>query len=91
MKIVYQRSARSLPNSNALIGDFQLEYLMTDDGKLRAKAYSVTNDRNLNQADQAPTTQAVGLAYRVEFDNWGEFWQKMGNIFRKPEKDRVFE
>ncbi len=86
-----QYGASAAANSNALIGDFQLEYLMTDDGKLRAKAYSVTNDRNLNQADQAPTTQAVGLAYRVEFDNWREFWRKMGNIFRKPEKDRVFE
>ncbi len=78
-------------NSNSLIGDFQLEYLLTDDGKLRAKAFSVTNDRNLNQADQAPTTQGAGLAYRVEFDTWKEFWQKMGNIFRKPENDRVFD
>jgi hypothetical protein len=86
-----QYGARATTNSSSLIGDFQLEYLMTNDGKLRLKAFSVTNDRNLNQADQAPTTQGAGLAYRVDFDSWGEFWQKMRNIFRKPEKDRVFE
>jgi hypothetical protein len=86
-----QYGAQSTQNSNTLVGDFQLEYLLTNDGKLRAKAFSVSNDRNLNRADQAPTTQGAGVAYREEFDTWGELWQKLLNIFRAPEKDRKYD
>jgi len=86
-----QYGAQSTTSSNTLVGDFQAEYLMTNDGKLRLKAFSVSNDQNLNQADQAPTTQGAGVAYREEFDSGGELWQKVLNIFRKSEKDREFD
>jgi hypothetical protein len=66
-----QYGAQRADASSNLLGDFQLEYLMTRDGKFRLKAYSVSNDRNLNQADQAPTTQGVGLVFRREGD---VFW-----------------
>ncbi|MBX2974350.1 MAG: translocation/assembly module TamB domain-containing protein, partial [Flavobacteriales bacterium] len=82
--------AQSTSNNN-LIGDFQLEYLLTPEGRLRAKAFSVSNDRNLNRSDQAPTTQGVGVAYREEFSTLGELWQKLLNNFRRTSKDRVFE
>jgi TamB, inner membrane protein subunit of TAM complex len=71
-----QYGAQSTNNSNTVVGDFQLEYLMTDDGRFRLKAFSVTNDRNLNQADQAPTTQGGGIVYRRDFD-------KLGDLFRR--------
>jgi hypothetical protein len=61
--------------SNQLVGDFQLEYLMTNDGRIRLKAFSQSNDRNLNQADQAATTQGAGVAYREDFDTLGELWR----------------
>ncbi len=77
--------------SNTLVGDFQLDYLLTDDGRLRMKGYSVNNDRNLNQSDQAATTQAAGIAFREDFDSLGELFQKMLNAFRKTENDRKFE
>ena len=76
--------------SNTLIGDFQVEYLLTQDGKLRLKAFSQSNDRNLNRADQALTTQGAGLAFREEFDRFGEFMQQVLNIFRPDHKDRKF-
>jgi len=62
--------------ANNLIGDFQIEYLMSPDGRFRLRAFSVTNDRNLNQVDQAPTTQGGGLVYRREFDRLGELFRK---------------
>lgn len=85
-----QYGARSTANGNTLVGDFQLEYLITNDGKLRLKAFSVSNDRNLDRADQSLTTQGAGVAYREEFDDLGELWQKLLNIFRSAEKDRTF-
>ncbi len=70
-----QYGSGSGQQSNALVGDFQLEYLLTNDGRIRLKAYSQSNDRNLNQADQAATTQGAGLAYREDFDTLREFWR----------------
>lgn len=72
--------------ANSVIGDFSAEYSLTQDGKLRFKAFSQSNDRNLNQVDQAQTTQGAGLAYREEFDTLGEFFRKVGSIFKKKKK-----
>lgn len=73
-------------SANSLIGDFAAEYSLTQDGKLRFKAYSQSNDRNLYQADQALTTQGVGLAYREEFNTLGEFFRKVKGLFTKRRK-----
>ena len=86
-----QYGAQATNSGNTVLGDFQLEYLLTNDGKLRMKAFSVSNDRNLARTDQALTTQGAGVAYREEFDDWAEFWQKVLNIFRKSEKDQKFD
>jgi hypothetical protein len=78
-------------HNNQLIGDFLLEYLLTQDGKLRLKAFSQSNDRNLNRADQALTTQGAGVAYREEFNTLAEFWRRMSNVFRSKDKDLKVE
>jgi hypothetical protein len=70
--------------NNSIIGDFSAEYILTQDGKLRFKAFSQSNDRNLNAVDQAQTTQGAGLAYREEFNTLGEFLRK---IFGKKRKE----
>lgn len=62
--------------TSALIGDFQLEYLITREGRFRARAFSLTNDRNLIQADQAPTTQGAGLVLRRDFDSLGDLFRR---------------
>ncbi|MDX9752036.1 MAG: translocation/assembly module TamB domain-containing protein, partial [Flavobacteriales bacterium] len=46
-----QYGASASQANNTLIGDFQLEYLLPPEGKLRLKAYSISNDRNLNRTD----------------------------------------
>lgn len=86
-----QYGASTTQTGNSLIGDFQLEYLLPPEGRLRLKAFSVGNDRNLNRTDQALTTQGVGVAFREEFHTLDEFWQKVLNLFRTSEKDRRFD
>ena len=61
-------SGSSGQRGSQFIGDFSAEYLITPDGKFRVKAYSQNNDRNLNQLNQAATTQGAGVAYQREFD-----------------------
>ncbi|MBK9760299.1 MAG: translocation/assembly module TamB [Flavobacteriales bacterium] len=84
-------SSTSTQSGAQFIGDFNAEYLITHDGKLRLKAFSQSNDRNLNQLNQAQTTQGVGIAYREEFNTLGEFWTKFTNVFRKRENEKVLE
>ncbi len=72
--VAYGAGGRQQGNSN-IIGDFSAEYSLTQDGKLRFKAFSQSNDRNLGQVDQALTTQGAGLAYREEFNTLGEFFR----------------
>lgn len=73
------------------IGDFSLEYLITRDGRLRVKAFSQSNDRNLNQLNQAQTTQGAGVAFREDFNTFGEFFRRVGNMFRRKENERPVE
>lgn len=82
-----QYGGQATGSANNVVGDFQLEYLLPPDGKLRLKAFSVSNDRNLNRADQALTTQGAGVAYREEFDSWSEFWKKAGRLFAGKRKE----
>jgi|688.fasta_scaffold03412_20 hypothetical protein len=79
-----QYGAQRADAGSNLLGDFQLEYLMTRDGKFRLKAYSVSNDRNLNQADQAPTTQGVGVVFRREGDGFWELIRRKRNKTATP-------
>ncbi|MBK9074480.1 MAG: translocation/assembly module TamB [Flavobacteriales bacterium] len=82
-----QYGSTSSQQSNALVGDFMAEYLITDNGRFRFKAFSQSNDRNLNQVDQAATTQGAGLAYRIEFNTVGELWRRLkGSLRSKKER-----
>jgi len=83
--------AQSSTQNNALIGDFQVEYLLTPEGRLRLKAFSNSNDRNLTGISQVPTTQGTGVVYREEFRTFSELWQKVLNNFRRKENDRHFD
>lgn len=63
-------------------GNFQIEYALTKDGALRAKAfnrvdYDYLNARNLNRT-------GMGLSYRVEFDNIAD----LREIFRQRRRER---
>lgn len=78
-------------NTNNLIGDFQVEYLLSREDKVRLKVFSMSNDRNLTRSDQATTTQGAGITYREEFRTWGELWQKFKNNFRRESKKRKFD
>ena len=68
--------ATSSSTQSQLIGDVQVEYLMSPDGKLRLKAYNLSNDQNLNRADQAQYTQGVGIGYRREFDRFRDLFRR---------------
>ena len=61
-------------NSTNFVGDFDLEYLLTESGNLRLKGYNHFNDRNYSMRT-ALTTQGIGIMYKRDFDSWLNFFE----------------
>ena len=61
-------------NTTNFIGDFDIEYLLTENGNLRLKGYNHFNDRN-HTMRTAITTQGLGLIYKHDFNTWSNFFE----------------
>lgn len=59
---------------NKIIGDLDVEYILTNNGKYRLKAYNHTVDRYSLRA--APFIQGVGILYREDFNSWNDLWKR---------------
>ena len=72
-------------NASKFIGDFDLEYLLNQSGKLRAKVYSHTIDRS--QLKEAKSTQGIGLIYKEDFasvsDMLSYYWNALTSFGTK--------
>ncbi|MBR5188847.1 MAG: hypothetical protein IKW17_01160, partial [Paludibacteraceae bacterium] len=57
------------------------EYKLIQSGKLRAKAYTHTND--YREFKKGLTTQGIGLIYSENFNNLKELWQSWQNNIKE--------
>lgn len=62
-------------NPNNLVGDVNVDYKLTEDGKVRVKAFNKTNDNSQTNLNGA-YTQGVGIFYREEFNTIGELYKQ---------------
>ena len=60
-------------SATPFIGDFDFEYKLNQSGKLRAKAYTHTND--YREFKKGLTTQGIGIVYSENFNNIKELWK----------------
>ncbi len=71
-------SRSTAQNASNIVGDVDISVKITQDGRLRAKAFNHSNINSLyyNSAfdNYAPYTQGIGLSYRQEFDRFGELF-----------------
>lgn len=63
-------------SNTTFIGDFDLEYLLSRDGKLRLKAYNHFNDASY-YLRSALTTQGIGIVYRKDFNDPFSFLKRL--------------
>lgn len=84
-------------NTSNIVGDINVEVKLTNDGRLRLKAFNRTNTVDLLD-NTSPYTQGVGIFYRKEFNNFQELFtnqRKKGKEKRaaehKKDKARVNE
>ena len=61
-------TGRAAQRTNQIIGDVNVEVMITPEGSLRVKAFNRSNTLDLINTN-APYTQGIGLFYRREFDN----------------------
>jgi hypothetical protein len=65
-------------SASSITGDVTVEYKISEDGRFRAKAFSRNeNNDNLLKQGTTQTENGGGLAYRIEFDTFGELWRKI--------------
>lgn len=73
---------------NSLVGDFTLQYDITQDGKFRLKVFNESNEDRISQLQNSDYTQGVGLHYQEEFDTAAELLNRVGQLFRRKEKEK---
>ncbi len=78
-----------------VVGDFKIEYLITENGKVRGKVFNRTENRSSieTQSGANAQTQGVGIVLREDFNSPKELWQKMFNnpTRKKKRQDRKAE
>lgn len=65
-------NTNSINNTTGMVGEFNIEIKLTEDGAVRIKAFNRSNQYLLITND-VPYTQGIGVFYRREFDKWKEF------------------
>ncbi|MDE7403452.1 MAG: translocation/assembly module TamB [Muribaculaceae bacterium] len=73
-------------SQTTFIGDFDLEYLLSKDGKLRLKAYNHFNDASY-YLKSALTTQGIGIVYRKDFNDPLSFLRRSNNRKKKTKEN----
>ncbi|MEO6904481.1 MAG: translocation/assembly module TamB domain-containing protein [Bacteroidia bacterium] len=76
----------STQNTNNIVGDVNIEYKLTDDGKLKIKTFTRSNDNTETTITSGPYTQGIGIFYREEFDTIGELFKRYLNLVSKKKK-----
>ena len=72
------KTTEAAKQGNNIVGDVNVEYKITEDGRLRMKVFNRSNTNEFMNTI-SPYTQGIGFFYRREFDNIKE-------LFSNPKK-----
>jgi len=62
-------------NTSNIVGDVNVEFKITKDGRFRLKAFNKSNETDLLN-NTSPYTQGVGISYFTEFDKFGDLFKR---------------
>jgi hypothetical protein len=68
-------------SQSGILGDFLLEYMLTESGNIRLKVFNQTNPYEVFSTAGSMYTQGVGLIYQEDFNTVDEFLQRIGQLF----------
>lgn len=69
---------------SVVVGDVEVEFLLNDDGSLRAKVFNRQNQIRFI-GEQEGYTQGVGMSYQVDFDSFKELMRKIFSSKKNPQ------
>jgi len=72
--------------SNTIVGDINIEYVLTNNRRWRVRAFNRTNTLNILNYN-APYTQGVGLKYQRDFSTFRELFQ----FIKKEKSEKAFD
>jgi len=70
-------------NTTRIIGDFKVEYRLSEDGKLRLLAFRNLEESFQLQDDATNYTTGLGLFYRDEFSDFSDLWHSFLGMFKR--------
>ena len=70
-------------NASTIVGDINVDYKLTENGKFRAKAYNKANEGDIINTQKGPYTQGLGIFYREEFETFGELYKRFAGKIKK--------
>ncbi|MDQ3190484.1 MAG: translocation/assembly module TamB, partial [Bacteroidota bacterium] len=83
---VSNNQAVATQQTNNMVGEFNVEYKISEDGRFRVRGFNRPNGANQIYVN-SNYTQGVGLFYRVEFNSFGELYHRYRNILRRKESE----
>ena len=88
MVTVGSRGAGAATNANGQwVGDVNVEYKVTPDGKVRLRAFNRSNDNSL-LIENSPYTQGVGVFYREDFETGAELLARYKKVLKTDNPNR---
>jgi hypothetical protein len=63
-------------NTTNIVGDFNVEYMASKDGRFKLKAFNRSNNNTLINNINSNYTQGVGVFYRQEFNSFKELFRR---------------
>jgi hypothetical protein len=81
-------SGASTGTSRNFIGDVNVEYKLSKDGRYKLKGFNRTNDATQQITNAGGLyTQGFGLFFREEFDTWNDLFQRYNNKMKSLKKN----
>ena len=74
-------------NPSSFIGDVDVEYKLNSEGNLRVHAFNQSNAYDFTNIEQSAYTQGLGVFYKQSFNNFGELFCELGNLFKAKSKE----
>lgn len=73
-------------NGSQIVGDFLVEYKISEDGRVKGKAFNRSNTYNPIYSNQAPFTQGAGVSYQEDFSSLPHLYCRVKSRFMRKEK-----
>ncbi len=81
--------SQTTSGSSALIGDVNIEYKLSEDGRYRLKGFNRTNNNTQVATSGGQFTQGVGLFYREEFETVNQLFNRYLSKLKKNKNEGI--